>query len=295
MTAPAAVRLIVNADDFGYFDGVSAGILEATRAGRVTATGVMANGPALERWLGDLDAVPLLALGVHLNATLGRPLTAALAGHPVCAGGLFPSKEKLALAVLRGRLAPDLVLEEWRAQVQRCRDLGLRLRFLNAHEHVHALPPLYRRVHALAREFAIPHVRLPRPEWQAGLGLGGLVRNLAFAAVGPFNRAAVRGAPAEPPLLGLAPSGRLDAAYCARLFPRLQPGCTYELMCHPGHDDPAAVAVPALRAYHDWQGELAFLLGDTFAELLRRHRIELVPFAAGTRTAGDAGAAGIAA
>lgn len=293
MTAPAAVRLIVDADDFGYFDGVSEGILEAARAGRVTATGVMANGPALDRWIGELAAVPTLALGVHLNATLGRPLTAALAGHPVCAGGVFPSKETLALAVLRGRRAADLVLEEWRAQVQRCRDLGLQIRFLNAHEHVHALPPLYRRVRALARELGIPHVRLPRPEWRAGPG--GLVRNLAFAAFGPFNRAAGRDGPAEPPLLGLAASGRLDAAYCARVFPRLRPGGTYELMCHPGHDDPAAVAVPALRAYHDWEGELAFLTGDAFAELLHRHRIELVPFAAGPHPARMATTAGIAA
>jgi predicted glycoside hydrolase/deacetylase ChbG (UPF0249 family) len=164
MSAALPVRLIVNADDFGYFDGVSQGILEAAEAGRLTAAGVMANGPAFARWSDDLRALPGLAIGGHLNATLGPPLTAAMARHPVCAGGLLPSKERLALAVLRGRLEPELVLDEWRAQIRRCRDAGLTLRFLNTHEHVHALPPLYRGIRQLARAFGIPHVRLPRPE-----------------------------------------------------------------------------------------------------------------------------------
>ena len=43
-------QLIVNADDYGYFDHVCAGILDCAAAGTVTATGVLANGPVLERW-----------------------------------------------------------------------------------------------------------------------------------------------------------------------------------------------------------------------------------------------------
>jgi hypothetical protein len=76
------------------------------------------------------------------------------------------------------------------------------------------------------------------------------------------------------------PSGRLDAAYCAWLLPRLQPGGPYELMCHPGRRDAVAEAIPAVRAYHDWTGELPFLTGDDFATLLRRHNVEFVPFVA---------------
>ncbi len=52
------IRMIVNADDFGYFDNVCRGILEAAEKGVVTATGVMANGPALPRWIERLRATP---------------------------------------------------------------------------------------------------------------------------------------------------------------------------------------------------------------------------------------------
>ena len=40
-------RLVVNADDYGYFTAVTRGIPETLDAGSVTATGVLANGPAL--------------------------------------------------------------------------------------------------------------------------------------------------------------------------------------------------------------------------------------------------------
>ena len=36
--------LIVNADDYGYFPGISRGIIDAHKDGVVTATGVLANG-----------------------------------------------------------------------------------------------------------------------------------------------------------------------------------------------------------------------------------------------------------
>ena len=41
-------QLIVNADDFGYFPCVSRGIIEAARAGVITATSVLANRPGVE-------------------------------------------------------------------------------------------------------------------------------------------------------------------------------------------------------------------------------------------------------
>lgn len=270
------VRMIVNADDFGYFDGVSQGIIEAAELGRVTATGVMANGPALDRWSSRLATIRNLSVGVHLNATLGTPLTIAMAQHPVCVGRRFPGKATLVAAVLRGTLPVDVLLDEWHAQIERCLQHGLQLEFVNSHEHVHALPPVYRRLRELAAEYRISHVRVPRPEWRPGLAPGVVARNLALAAVGASSAAA--GDEAEPVLIGMNPSGKLDAAYCAWRFPRLAAGARYELMCHPGRKDASAQADPRLRSYHDWEGELAFLLSERFVELLRANHIELISF-----------------
>ena len=64
--------LIVNADDYGYFECVSKGILQAAAHGIVTATGVFGDCPAICRntppGSADCDA---LDAGVHLNLTDG--------------------------------------------------------------------------------------------------------------------------------------------------------------------------------------------------------------------------------
>ena len=67
-------RLIVNADDFGLTPGVNAGILSAHHHGIVTSTTLLATAA--------IDAEQLAALrdsglgvGIHVNLTLGRPLS----------------------------------------------------------------------------------------------------------------------------------------------------------------------------------------------------------------------------
>jgi predicted glycoside hydrolase/deacetylase ChbG (UPF0249 family) len=199
------VRLIVNADDFGYFDGVSRGILELAEQGVVTATGIMANGPAVAGWFERLRKLPGLSLGVHLNVTLGRPLTGGMARELAWNAGEFPGKGGLLAALLRGRIRIATVVNEWRAQIQLCRDAGLPLRFLNSHEHIHMLPALFRGARMLADEAGIAHLRAPRPEWGPRATLAGFVRSGVFAAA---KLLCGGGSAAEPLLIGVNPPGR---------------------------------------------------------------------------------------
>ena len=274
--APAVTRMIVNADDFGYFDQVSRGIIDAARIGRVTATGVMANGPALDQWLDPLKSLSSFSVGVHLNASLGRPLTSEMRAALPDSDGEFLSKGAMMAALLTGRVNTATLLHEWRAQIQRCVDLGLRLAFLNSHEHIHMLPTLYAKVRKLANEFEIAHVRAPQPEWGPVFTLGGCVRSGAFTAL----KMLVPTPPQpEPVLIGVAQSGKLDRAYCSWRFARLKSGASYELMCHPGWNDQTARSDPRLADYHDWEGELQLLTSEGFGELLREHRIELADYA----------------
>jgi predicted glycoside hydrolase/deacetylase ChbG (UPF0249 family) len=271
-----ATQLIVNADDFGYFEGVSRGIIDAAEQRVVTATGVMANGPVLHRWIHRLQAIPTLSVGVHLNATLGRPITAQMHQALAANHGEFPSAGTLAKSVLLGRLPVSTLITEWRAQIQHCLDAGLTLSFVNSHEHVHMLPALYSRVRALAAEFGIRHVRAPSPEWGHATTSGGWLRNSVFAI--SQGCAALLARSNEPRLIGLAPSGRLDTAYCRWRLSRLTKGGRYELMCHPGWNDAEARQNPKLGAYHDWEGELSALSSDDFTRLLRENQIVLTSY-----------------
>jgi hypothetical protein len=265
-------RLIVNADDFGYFSEVTRGIIDAMEAGVVTATGVMANGPALERWVDRLRSLTSVSVGVHLNTSLGEPLTAEMQD---AVAGTFPRKGQMGLALISGRVPWSILFSEWRAQIRRCLTLGLRPVFLNSHEHLHVLPGLFSRLCDLATEFGIHHVRVPCTEWGPSHSLAGGARNAVLAVA----RLLAQKRPGEPRLIGISQSGRLDLKYCGWRFPRLSGGQAYELMCHPGWSDATALADPALAQYHDWEGELHTLMSEEFRRLLAWNRIELISFA----------------
>jgi hypothetical protein len=267
-------RLVVNADDYGYFPGITEGILDCVRRGRVTAVGVMPNRPWLERDAARLRDEAGVDAGAHLVLTAGIPLTPALAA--ALPEGRFPGKLALVTAILRRRLDLRLVRDEWRAQIERCLAAGLRLRFLNSHEHVHMLPPLFRLLGELARIFGIRHVRLSEPEWPRQWSPGPLLRDAGLAMLARLDRAWLDH-PAVP-LLGMAASGRLDLAHLRRIVAGLRPGSSGELMCHPGRRNPDDRIDPATLAYHDWEGEARALCDPAFGELLERHGVRLVGY-----------------
>jgi predicted glycoside hydrolase/deacetylase ChbG (UPF0249 family) len=269
-----SANLIVNADDYGYFPGITAGILDCVRLGRVTAVGVMANRPWFDRDVALLRDDVDVDVGVHLVLTVGAPLTPALA--TALPQGQFPGKTSLAMSILRRRLDLRLVRDEWRAQIERCLTAGLRVRFLNSHEHMHMLPPLFRVLTDLAEAYGIRHIRLSVPEWPPHWSPGSLVRDAGLALLARLNRGALA-LPALP-LLGMAASGRLDLAHLRRIVAGLRPGSSAELMCHPGRCAPDDDVEPATRAYHNWEGERRVLCDPSFGELLERYRVRLVRY-----------------
>ena len=69
------MKLIVNADDYGMSRGVNLGIIEAHKNGIVTSTTLMVTMPEVDHGLLLARDCPNLGIGLHLNCTLGKPLT----------------------------------------------------------------------------------------------------------------------------------------------------------------------------------------------------------------------------
>jgi len=169
-----------------------------------------------------------------------------------------------------------LVAAEWRAQIERCISLGLRVRFLNSHEHVHMLPSLHRVAMSLAREFDITHVRRTRTEWRVRGSPGSVMRNLLLGAIGTMH-GRNSGGPA-PRMLGLAESGKLGREYLQERLRTLDDGEVYELMCHPGRLDPEEAIDPRIRSYHNWESERTLLCSDDIQQSLGDLGIRLIGF-----------------
>jgi predicted glycoside hydrolase/deacetylase ChbG (UPF0249 family) len=144
------MKLIVNADDFGYTESVSAGILRAHRDGIVTATTLMTNAPHTDGAAKLARATPSLDVGVHLVVSFDRPLAdVARLRTLVDADGKFYRP--------KGLLARDIdreeALLEYRAQYDRARELlGREPTHVDSHHWVHDHPALEWAIGELARE-----------------------------------------------------------------------------------------------------------------------------------------------
>lgn len=129
-------RLIVNADDFGLTAGVSRGILVAHRRGVVTSTTMLVTG-AIDSDLVAEARDSGIGLGIHLNFTLGKPLTRgrSLVGPD----GRFLRDPRRAAAAAAARE----VAQEVDAQVERFLALVKRPpTHLDSHHHVALHPPV---------------------------------------------------------------------------------------------------------------------------------------------------------
>ena len=143
-------RLIVNADDWGLTRGVSEGILAVHRHGIVTSTTALVTAD-LDRRLVDRLLDSGLGVGLHVNLTLGAPLTR---GRSLVDGaGRFVRDARHAAA----RAARADVAAEVEAQVERFEKTFRRApTHLDSHHHVGLHPPVREVVLDVARTARLP-------------------------------------------------------------------------------------------------------------------------------------------
>ena len=145
-------KLIVNADDFGLSEGVCLGILKAHRDGILTSTTCMMNMENIEKYLEMTKAYPNLGLGVHLNITVGKPLTKV---SFIDEKGNFKSRD-----TYKNREAIVLqeeLYQEWKAQIEKfIKIIGHKPTHLDSHHHVHLLKRNRDVVLKLAYEYDLP-------------------------------------------------------------------------------------------------------------------------------------------
>jgi len=244
-------RVIVNADDLGFSEAVTEGIIHAHREGIVTSTTLAANMPAAAAAIERLAHAPEMGVGIHLNISQGPPLSEAgrrLAGRDGLMARTATGVIRL-VAVRPWLLAA--VTAEFDAQIRWVLDRGIRPTHLDSHRHCHAWPPIFRRVIGLARRYDIPFVRrhrerLPGGGWPEAPAKQRRTRRIlnTLGSLQPLwggRRLATTGT------WGLAHTGLLDAAWLMRAAERAPAGVT-EIMTHPGRAEATAGAETRLAA-----------------------------------------------
>ena len=275
------IRLIVNADDLGWSEGVNAGIFRAHREGIVSSATLAANMPAAEAALAEARSTPGLGMGLHLNACQGPCLSAEAARVLAGPDGQMDLKGPglIRRCLLRPRRTLAAVAAEFEAQVRWCLARGHRPTHVDTHRHVHAWPAIFRIVAALCRRYDIPFVRRHR-EVLAGGGWPPSPRGQRRISV-LLNLLGWRCRRIAPELLitggtlGVAHTGRIDTAFLLRAIETLRPGLV-EIMVHPGWG--ADLDANQTRLLASREAETAALCDPAVVQAIARRGIELTNY-----------------
>ncbi len=234
--------LILCADDSALTEGVSRAIGELAAARRLSATSAMVTTP---HWPAMAPRLAVhrghLAVGLHLNLTLGAPTGAMPQLAP---GGTFPGRNALIVRALPGLLG----MREVRNEVERQLDafeksIGFPPDHIDGHEHVHVLPGIRAALlEVVARRYGTvkPLVRDPSDRWQAIAARGGPRSKALVVAALSLGLAAQARRLQIPTNNGFSGFSHFDEAvpYADELAAALiETGPRHVVMCHPGHPD----------------------------------------------------------
>jgi predicted glycoside hydrolase/deacetylase ChbG (UPF0249 family) len=234
--------IILCADDYALTEGVSRAVGELAAARRLSATSAIVTTP---HWPAMAQRLIVhrahLALGLHLNLTLGSPLGPMPKLAP---SGAFPGLATLLAAAALRRLDGREVRAEIERQLDRFEaGLGYAPDHIDGHQHVHVLPIVRRAVlEAAVARYARrpPLLRDPADRVASILGRGVAVgKALAVGALSHgFARAAWRrGLPINDSFAGFSDFD-LARPYGEELGGNFRlPGRRHIVMCHPGHAD----------------------------------------------------------
>ena len=145
------MKVIINADDFGYTKGVTEGIVEGHKKGIIRSTTALCNMEYVEYGKELIKDLPNLAVGVHLTLTSGKSLTQnkTLTDEKGC----FYKPAQL----IDHTFDIDEVYQEFKAQIEKYIEIfGHLPSHLDSHHGMHDFKNNYLATKRLSEEYGIP-------------------------------------------------------------------------------------------------------------------------------------------
>ncbi len=237
---PVDTFVIINADDFGWTEGINEGIIEAHRHGVLTSATLLANAKATDHAVKLAKDFKNLSVGVHLSYHLGEPLLPISELNAIYRSDGRPkfSLPKLWLhAMLRKKVRSQLD-RHFRSQVEAVSLKGVDISHLDTHKHLHYWPGVFEIVARIAADFKIPSVRLVRED-PTDPGPGAVKTRLAVAGLCwtsylNWYKVAKYNLHCPNRFIGIVQTGHWTRQMFMDIARTLKPGVT-EIMTHPGH------------------------------------------------------------
>lgn len=237
-------KLIVNADDFGYSEGVNHGIVSAHKNGIVTSCTVMANMPGFEHGIELLKNTPTLKCGVHMTLTCYRPL---LKGHKTIVDKEGNYYRRLNDEI-KNNIDLDEVYREFTAQIERVRE-RIDITHLDSHHHIHSSEFLQPVIKEIVNKYNLPIRKSGQHEFEG-------VKNIQLAG-GFYGENA-------------------SLEYIKNNINLIQDYDVVDLMCHPAFVDAMLYKTSSYNVQRTKEHEI--LTDIRTRELLEENNIELINY-----------------
>ena len=261
--------LIINADDFGFSQGVNAAIIQAHEEGVLTCTSLMVSGDAAQEAIALAKDHPHLAVGLHLVLVCGKSvLPPSQIPHLVDSQGNFSSNPTQAGLNYQFNQATraELRLEIY-AQLAKFRDSGLNLSHVDGHLHLHVHPVILNILTEFAAEFQIKFIRLPSEELTKNLKidqrnlLTKIVWSIVFGQLRRYGEGLLKANNIKfaDRVYGLLQTGDMSEKYLLDLIPQIEAELV-EIYSHP--------ALVNTETNNGGEVELAALLSQEVRQLL---------------------------
>ncbi len=278
-------RIILTGDDFGLAVPVNEAIVEAHRAGTLTAASLIVSGSAADDAVERAKQTPTLKVGLHLTLVEGHPvLLASVVPSLVDEQGEFHTG--LTAAGFRFFFRPGVrkqLAAEIRAQFSAFQSTGLRLDHVNAHNHLHLHPTVLGLMLRIGQEYGIRAIRLPYepPFFSEINSRDALFSRFAMRLyLAPWmrlmrRRARKAGVRFNDFVFGISNSGAMSVPVVERCLKRLPEGVT-ELYFHP-----ATRRCPEIDRFmpaYDHEGEYMALTSEALKTALEASGAERIGF-----------------
>ena len=281
------IRLIINADDFGYCSARNRAIVELFRNKSISSSSLLVNGveAASACRLAETFELPL---GLHWNLTEGRPISGRTTTSLVDAQGLMHGKFGLREKLDRDEIRREDLLEELEQQLLKFHELtrGHWPTHVDGHQHIHVHPRVVECVVEVMKKYGIRDVRAPADlMWGRTMGTNSFYDEILLQTESAKQRFDANGIRYPEFFFGLTTMGAsmssTNVEACLRALPSDR-AIVVEWMCHPGYPNDGIQggcgqgSPPDLFSQSaDRQLEYNFLSTNEVKEVCRRYNVRL--------------------
>jgi predicted glycoside hydrolase/deacetylase ChbG (UPF0249 family) len=278
-------HLIINADDFGLCEGINRGTLALLQSGILGGVSIMPTGYAFESAVNRIKPIPKVEVGIHLSLVETKPILPPdeIASLVDRRGNFEKNFFYFLRRYLSGLINKEDILREFRAQIDKVKEAGLKITHLDSHQYIHMLPGVFKIVLELAKEYKIAFIRLPsipldRRYFLSKAKFSRKLCQLVLNLVSAMYRYTLKksGVKFYHYSFGFLESGHLTEGDIKNIIASLKEG-QYELICHPAEEDDN---LKDLIGYWDycWRQELDSLSSGKIKEYASNNSLELSGF-----------------